>query len=62
MSQIDEFEAHVDLLSEVIGQAHRLFDRFKIAPNTTNKKLFALKSGVRETDTRSQSGHSVIPV
>lgn len=42
MSQIDEFEAHIDMLSEVIGQAHRLFDRFKIALNSKNKKLFAL--------------------
>jgi len=42
MSQIDEFEAHIDMLSEVIEQAHRLFDRLKIAPNSKNKKLFAL--------------------
>lgn len=42
MSQIDEFEAHIDLLSEIIGQAYRLFDRFKIAPKSKNKKLFAL--------------------
>ena len=44
MSQIAEFEAHIDMLSEVIGQAHRLFDRFKIAPNSKNKKIFALIS------------------
>ncbi len=42
MSQIAEFEAHIDMLSEVIGQAHRLFDRFKIAPNSKNNKTFAL--------------------
>ena len=42
MSQIKEFEAHIDMLSEIIGQAHRLFDRFKIAPSSKNKKIFAL--------------------
>lgn len=42
MSQIDEFDAHIDLLSAVIGQARRLFNCFRIAPRTTNKKLFAL--------------------
>lgn len=42
MSQIDEFETHIDMISEVIGQAHRLFDRLKIAPNSKNKKRFAL--------------------
>lgn len=42
MSQIDEFDAHIEMLSKAIRQARRLFNQFKIAPRTENKKLYAL--------------------
>lgn len=42
MTQIDEFAAHINMLSAVIAQARRLFEHFKIAPQTKNAKLFVL--------------------
>ena len=42
MSEQEQFDAHAEILSKIIGQAKKLIQSFKVAPQTKNKKIFAL--------------------